>query len=105
MKFVSKSHLQKHEEAVHNDARVQCEFCEELLKYTTIDNHLNRVHHGRKPSIPCNYSHCEKIFGSKADLERHRLGVHLKYRESCPRCGKKMRFEFIKSHKCRQLLM
>ena len=103
-KFSSNSHLQKHEIAVHTDLRVYCEYCEEVFKSTTIDLHVRRVHQGIRPSIPCTYNACEKIFGSKADMERHRLGVHLKYRESCPNCGKKMRIEYIRTHKCKKLL-
>ena len=97
-KFTSSHHLLKHTEAAHTNIRVECNLCGKVFKSTTIENHIKRVHHGIKPSIPCSNEGCVKTFGSKADMERHVLAVHMKFKASCPECGKQMRMEFLTGH-------
>ena len=97
-KFTSSHHLLKHTEAAHTNIRVECNLCGKVFKSTTIENHIKRVHHGLKPSIPCSNEGCGKTFGSKADMERHVLAVHMKFKASCPECGKQMRMEFLTGH-------
>ena len=95
--FVNNYQVRKHKEGVHcGTVRVKCEECDLMLKSTTLENHVKRVHRGMKPSLPC--SECEKEFGSKADLERHVLGKHMKWKAPCPECGKKFRMECLHQH-------
>ena len=96
--FTSSYHLLKHTESVHTNLRVECNQCGKQFKSTTIDNHVKRVHQGIRPSYPCTVDDCQKIFGSKEDMKRHVLAVHMKFKVACPECGKKVRMEFLSGH-------
>ena len=96
--FTSSYHLLKHTESVHTNLRVECNQCGKQFKSTTIDNHVKRVHQGIRPSYPCSVDDCQKIFGSKEDMKRHVLAVHMKFKVACPECGKKVRMEFLSGH-------
>jgi len=97
--FVNNYQVRKHKEGVHSgDVRVKCEECDMMLKTTTLDSHVKRVHRGVKASVPCSEEGCGKVFGSKADLERHVLGKHMRWKAPCPECGKKFRMECLHQH-------
>jgi len=96
--FPSNYQTIKHVESVHDNTKVKCEECDGLFKTNTLNGHVRRVHRGIKPSIPCTEGNCEKAFGSAADLERHVLGVHMKWKAPCPECGKKIRMETLVKH-------
>jgi hypothetical protein len=69
-----------------------------MLKTTTLENHVKRVHRGVRPMVPCSEEGCGKAFGSKADLERHVLSSHMRWKAPCPECGKKFRMETLHQH-------
>ena len=96
--FTSNHQTMKHAEAVHSNMKVKCEECGGVFKTTTLQSHIRRVHRGIKPAVPCTELTCEKVFGSKADLERHVLGVHMQWKAPCPECGKKIRMETLMHH-------
>ena len=65
--FVNNYQVRKHKEGVHsNGSRIQCEECSMMLKTTTYESHVRRVHRGVRPSVPCDEEGCGKVFGSKA---------------------------------------
>ena len=91
--------MRKHKEGVHSKGvRLKCDECDLMLKTTTMESHVKRVHRGVKPTVPCSEEGCGKVFGSKADLERHVLGKHMKWKAPCPECGKKFRMECLHQH-------
>eukprot|EP00092_Neocalanus_flemingeri_P027150 GFUD01029444.1.p1 GENE.GFUD01029444.1~~GFUD01029444.1.p1 ORF type:complete len:816 (+),score=160.55 GFUD01029444.1:309-2450(+) len=96
--FTSNSQMMKHKEAVHTNLKVECGECGGMFKSTTLQSHVRRVHRGIKPAVPCTEPACKKVFGSKGDLERHVLGVHMKWKAPCPECGKKIRMETLMIH-------
>jgi len=96
--FKSNHQTMKHVEAVHTNLKVECVECGGEFKTTTLQSHVRRVHRGIKPAVPCTEPACEKLFGSKADLERHVLGVHMQWKAPCPECGKRIRMETLIKH-------
>ena len=98
-RFASNYGVKKHVEMIHTDSeRVQCVECKGSFKVSSLEGHVQRVHRGVKNAFPCPEEDCGKVFGSNADLDRHMLSLHKKWKASCPECGKKIRVESLLSH-------
>eukprot|EP00092_Neocalanus_flemingeri_P017324 GFUD01018737.1.p1 GENE.GFUD01018737.1~~GFUD01018737.1.p1 ORF type:complete len:886 (+),score=196.54 GFUD01018737.1:76-2733(+) len=98
-RFPSNYGLTLHTRNMHsNNRRVKCVECEGKFKISSLKNHIQRVHRGLKKALPCPEEDCDKIFGSKGDLERHVLGCHRKWKTPCPECGKKISMESLLNH-------
>ena len=98
-RFASNYGVKKHVEMIHTDSeRVQCVECKGSFKVSSLEGHVQRVHRGVKNAFPCPEEVCGKVFGSNADLDRHVLSLHKKWKASCPECGKKIRVESLLSH-------
>jgi len=96
---VSNYQLNKHIECMHSQSdRVPCDECGGKFKVSSLEQHIQRVHRGVKRAIPCPEKECGKVFGSNADLDRHVLGCHKKWKAPCPECGKKIRMDRIVNH-------
>ena len=96
--FTSNHQMMKHVEAMHTNLKVECAECGGVYKITTLPGHIRRIHRGIKPSLPCTEQDCQRVFGSKADLERHVMGVHMKLKTPCPECGQRIRVELLMKH-------
>ena len=96
--FTSNYQLKQHVEAIHTNLKVECGECGGLFKTTTLQAHIRRIHKGHKPKEQCKEDGCEKVFGSRCDLERHVMSVHMKWKAPCPDCGKKVRMDMLMRH-------
>jgi len=96
--FTSNYQLKQHVEAIHTNFKVECGECGGLFKTTTLQAHIRRIHKGIKPKEQCKEEGCDKVFGSRSDLERHVMSVHMKWRAPCPECGKKVRMDMLTRH-------
>jgi len=88
-KFGNKKLLQTHIDCVHKQLKEKCPHCDMMLKVSCLQVHIKKVHNGERKSVPCSAG-CEKTYTSKADMERHVLRVHLKYKVKCDFCEKEI---------------
>jgi len=122
-RYVKPHVLRKHLKFVHKNQRdIPCEYsgCKKMFKQREVmKRHLQMVHMGEK--ILCNicgkgvlniHYHkqncnkenvskskcelCDRAYSCKKSLETHMLSVHMDIKETCPQCGKDVRF--LKSH-------
>jgi len=96
--FTSNYQLKQHVESIHTNLKVECDECGGLFKTTTLQAHIRKIHKGQKVQEPCTEEGCGKMFGSKTDLERHVMSVHMKFKAPCPECGKKVRMDSLIKH-------
>lgn len=102
-KFSRSDNVKRHLKSVHNSQHrkklFSCSKCDKkFTRSDIVDNHIKRVHTGdlKKPFI-CDI--CNKQWGSKSDLERHRA-IHSGLKPySCPICRKSFSLsQHLKSH-------
>ena len=96
--FTSNHQLKHHVESIHTSLKVECDECGGLFKTTTLQAHIRKIHKGKRVQEPCTEEGCVKVFGSKTDLERHVMSVHMKWKAPCPECGKKVRMDSLIKH-------
>jgi len=97
-KFTNNQSLQIHIKSLHKNETVTCPECSMVLKCTTLKAHIKRVHRGQRNYVKCTYHDCDKVYSSKADMERHIIRVHLSYRVKCEICFKEMCPDTLKKH-------
>jgi len=64
---------------------VTCEECGKVMRKNKLKSHISVVHRCIK-SFPCD--HCEKMFSSNSNVQKHVSSVHEKVRFPCPYCKK-----------------
>jgi len=87
--FVNSNRLNFHIETVHTATKSTCPHCKIDVKTPYLLTHIKKYHEegGQKPRVVCNAG-CDKSYTSKADMDRHVLRVHLKYKVKCEFCEK-----------------